>query len=75
MQRAVRDVDAAAKSSAPASWAATRSASAGGAGAVFADREVERVGGDVILREIRGDAADAGGERRGERRMRQSRRR
>ena len=32
MQRAVDDVDAAAKSSAPASCAATRSASAGGAG-------------------------------------------
>ena len=34
--------------------------------AVLADDEVERVGGDVILREIRGDAVDAGRERRGD---------
>ena len=43
---------AAAKSSAPASCAATRSASAAGAAPYSRIDEVERIGGDVILREI-----------------------
>ena len=38
---------------------------------VLADHEVERIGGDEILREIGGHAVNAGRERRRDRRMRQ----
>src|SRR5262249_16878426 len=37
--------------------------------AVFAHDRVERIGGDVFLREVRRHADDAGAERRRERRM------
>ena len=71
MQRAVDDVrpppDRARRRGA---WQSSH-ASAGGAGPVLADDDVERVGGDKILREIRRGVGDAGGERRGDRRMRQ----
>ncbi len=64
---------AAARSSAPARCAATRNASPGGSGPVLANGQVERIGGDVVLGEKRGYAADPGAERRRERGMRQLR--
>jgi hypothetical protein len=44
---------------------------AGGKRAVLTDRQVERIGGDVVLGEKRGHAAEPGAERRHERRMRE----
>ena len=71
MQRAVRDVDR--RGEVERAGELSRDAQRVGRGRrpVLADREVERVGGHVILDEKRGDAADAGGERRRQRRVRQ----
>ena len=71
MQRAVRDLDRRGEVERAGQLRRDAQRVAGRRRPVLADGEVERVGGDVILGEKRGDAADAGGERRHQRRVRQ----
>ena len=66
MQRAVGDVDGRGEVERAGQLRRDAQRVAGRRRPVLADDEVERLGGDVVLREIRGHAADAGRERRGD---------